>query len=210
MKGANTIFCIDFDETLFNHATLNAWMDAELAKDGIIAEGDYAKGVDDYHHQLTPILRLYDHERHIFDSTGREWGYIAGHLKAKLTQEPCKFCYPDSHSFLRKAVKKYADVRILSFGHGEYQRFKMGLCAVLRELDLPTHIVDRPKGQFLKEHFRAPTSGILIDDKYPLDLPDNFLHVLVDRKGRYVESSKGDERVVYIGSLKQYKFGEDK
>lgn len=210
MKNTKTIFCIDFDETLFNHAVLNEWMDAELAKDGIIAEGGYSKGVDDYHQQLTPVLRLYDHEKHILDSTGKEWGFIAGHLKAKLKDRQCQFCYPDSHSFLRRAVENYTDVRILSFGHGEYQRFKMGLCRELRELDLPIHVVDRPKGQFLKEHFGTFEDGILFDDKYPLDLPDNFLHVLVDRKGKYREVSKEDRRVEYVASLQEYKFGESK
>ncbi len=197
---------VDFDETLFNHALLNDWVDHMLLSNGHIKQsGDYSKDVDAYHERLTPILRLYRHNDHFKDATQREWAYFAGELKARLRGQVCPFCYEDAHEFLRRAVESGADVRLLSFGDGEYQRFKIGLCAEIRKLDIPIHIVDRPKREFLAEHFGA-IRGVLVDDKYPLDLPDNITHILIDRKGIYREQSAHDPRIITVTTLKEIQF----
>jgi hypothetical protein len=207
MKKLLDILCIDFDETLFNNQKFDSWIDEELAKDGYMERGGYEEQVDSYHQRLTPILRLYDHEKHFRDLTGKEWAYIAGHLKTKLLTQSCLFCYPDAHYFIERSREAVEDLRILSFGHGEFQRFKMGLCRVLNLYDLPIHIVDRPKSEFILEHFSKYESGVLVDDKYPLDLPANFKHVLIDRKGKYKVDPNNEGSVVYVRNLDQYNPG---
>ncbi len=200
LKGRDIVF-IDFDETLFNHEAFNVWFDERLMHEGLITKGAITTYMNEYHEIVSPILRRYRHEDHLKDATGKPWSYISGHVKAALKNEGCQFCYDDSHDFLRRALESCDDVRLLSFGVGEYQRFKMSLCRILQDLDLPIHIVDEPKSQFLIEQFSHISSAVLVDDKYPLCLPDNVSHILIDRKGSYVEVIKHDTSVRYVTSL---------
>jgi hypothetical protein len=80
----------------------------------------------------------------------------------------------------------------------------MGLCSVLTEYDLPIHIVDTPKSQFLERYFKDVRNGMLVDDKYPLDLPSNFEHVLIDRSGKYAQSYSLSPHVRYTRTLSGY------
>jgi FMN phosphatase YigB (HAD superfamily) len=194
---------VDFDETLFDHAAMNRWLDGVMAGEGLIEPGAYFDTIGIYHEQLTPILRRYRHADHFSDIVKKDWAYMAGYIKTKVQSQPCQFCYPDSHDFLRRCVSSGVDTRILSFGHGDYQRFKMNMCAVLSELDLPIHIVDAPKTQFLKKHFAHLKKGALVDDKYPLDLPSNITHALIDR-GDIYRGRVDDELVVYMRTLNNF------
>lgn len=196
---------IDFDETLFDHPAMNTWLDHELTQDGHIKKGTYKKSIDDYHEVMSPVLRMYRHEDHFYELTGTSWSYWAGYIKRKTRGKSCLFCYEDSHAFLYQATRDHKDVRILSFGNGDYQRFKMSMCRVIGELDLPIHIVTQPKTVFLQDYFSDASSGILVDDKYPLRLPANIKHVLIDRGGKYAAASSGDKNVQYYTSLADIK-----
>jgi uncharacterized protein YgfB (UPF0149 family) len=81
------LICIDFDETLFNHALLNQWVDEYLSGLGYHRRGAYLAGVDGYHERLSDVLRLYKHEEHFKDVSKKGWSFIAGELKKTATKK---------------------------------------------------------------------------------------------------------------------------
>lgn len=158
------------------------WASELLEKFGAKA-GVYKQTVDKFHTQVDDLLRLYRHEEHIEFASKKSWAYLSGEIEQALSRGNHDFCYSDTHAFLQKIVKTYKDVRILTYGNGEYQRYKINLCRFLSALRIPVHVVNQPKRQFLSAHF-GKIAGILIDDKYPLDLPTNWTHFWINRKGK--------------------------
>lgn len=200
---------LDFDETLFNHYAYLAWVDAFLENYGV-EKGAYQKHITDFHAHMGENMRLYDHVGHIERVLDRSWGYISGELERELESCQSDFCYEDTHEFLERIAQnpKY-DVRILTYGHGEYQRYKIKTCRVLSRLRIPIHVVNEPKKDFLKREFPS-VKGMLIDDKYPLGLPSNWQHVWMKRtEDEEQPFSQSSRKVTKISSLRDLDFSLD-
>lgn len=196
---------VDFDETLFEHYAYLDWFDEELHEAGLLPEGSgsFRQGVDKHHdvRSQVPLLRLYKHQAHLMEATGRDWQFISGEMEKKVAQRTRDFCYPDSHDFLAWLKAQPYDSRVLTYGDGDYQRFKIGLCHG-NTAYFPAHVTDNPKNEFLAKEF-PDERGILIDDKYPLDLPDNWLHLWITRKESLKQPKKLTDRVYQVSNLKQ-------
>jgi len=191
---------LDFDETLFNHYAYLAWVDTFL-ENHAIEKGTYQKLISDFHTSMGENMRLYDHVGHIEAVLGRSWGYISGEIEQALEYQQKDFCYEDVHEFLEKITKKSKyDVRILTYGHGEYQRYKIRTCRVLSQLRIPIHVVNEPKREFLKREF-PNVEGILIDDKHPLRLPPNWRHIWITRRENDSLADEQQSNVTKITSL---------
>ncbi len=193
---------IDFDETLFNHYAYLDWAEQFLKKFGM-SPGAYRKTVDAFHTNMGEKLRLYNHEEHIFSASGKKWSYISGEFERELARNNHDFCYEDTHDFLHEIMKSPYDVRILTYGNGEYQRYKIKTCKTLGGLHIPVHVVTQPKREFLAENF-SKSPGVLIDDKYPLNLPKGWTHFWINRatelnKPKYDKNTNA----VAISSLSQ-------
>ena len=198
---------VDFDETLFGHYDYLAWFDSELDKDGLLpgGSGSFSRSIDDYHdvRSQRPLLRLYKHAEHLTDVTGQQWPFISGEMEKKMARRSGDFCYPDSHEFLEWLKEQDYDSRLLTYGDGEYQRFKIGLCHGTTA-HFPVHVTQNPKTQFLTEEF-PNEQGVLIDDKYPLDLPDNWHHIWLTRDKPMKKPRRLSPRVHQASTLGQAK-----
>ncbi len=193
---------IDFDETLFHHYSYLKWVDGVLMRKKLIKDsGEYEKLIEEFHEPKGENLRLYDHIGHMRVTTGRSWGYVSGELEKALQDGQHDFCYDDAHEFLKKAMKSDWDVRILTYGKGDYQRYKIKTCRVLTDLRIPVHVVTEPKREFLKREFGHGKGSILIDDKHPQRLSEGWVHIWVDRKKTAVQPEKSDKRVRKVHSL---------
>ncbi len=177
---------IDFDETLFSHGSYIEWFAEYLAKTHGIDTRDYMSSFNDYHdvQDALGLLRLYRHEEHILDKTGLSWDMLSGEIEKIVKNESLDFCYPEVHKFVAElSDKENVEIRLLTYGDADYQRFKIGLCKHLR--GIPIHVVHEPKGEFLEKHYNHDTTrGVLIDDKAPLIMPSNWQHLWINRKGR--------------------------
>ena len=182
MSQPSHIF-LDFDETLFNHYAFLDWVDDFLVQHHQIEPTSFKAQIDDFHTPMGEKLRLYRHEEHIEQVTNRRWSFLSAEMEKALKARKDDFCYPDAHRLLRKLVKTPADIRVLTYGDGAYQRFKLNTCHLLHELRLPVHVVDEPKRIFLEREFPA-ANGILVDDKHPLNLPNGWTHIWINRAGK--------------------------
>jgi hypothetical protein len=193
---------IDFDETLFNHYAYLDWAELFLKKFGM-SPGAYRKTVDSFHTDMGEKLRLYNHEDHILSASGKQWSYISGEFERELSKNNHDFCYDDAHAFLHEITKSPYDVRILTYGNGEYQRYKIKTCKTLEKLHIPVHVVTQPKREFLAENF-SEVAGILVDDKYPLNLPKKWTHFWINR-AEQLSAPKHDKKTdtVQISGLNQ-------
>ncbi len=195
---------IDFDETLFNHAAYIAWADDVLA--GLLGKeaGFYKHNIDDFHQQLDdPHLRLFKHDAHSRETTGKGWDYISGELERVRKDHAGDFCYGDAHDFLQWATAQDVDVRILTFGDAEYQHYKINTCPVIRKLGIPVHVVSEPKRDFLAREFGNAKRGVLIDDKHPLRLPKNWDEIWINRSSKLAEPKQLDAKTYQVSSLAQ-------
>jgi hypothetical protein len=181
MKHITHLF-LDFDETLFNHSRFLDWVDNFLVEHHQIEPAAFKSQIDAYHVLKAEKLRLYRHEAHIEAVTQRRWSFLSAELEKALKQRKRDFCYPEAHATLKRLVKLPLDIRLLTYGDGAYQRFKLNTCSLLSQLRLPVHVVDEPKRLFLEREF-PKVQGILVDDKYPLRLPPNWQHVWINRHG---------------------------
>lgn len=194
---------LDFDETLFNHHAYMEWASDLLEAYGA-QPGSYKASVNEFHTQIDETLRLYRHEEHIMSVSQRPWSYISGEIHRAIAEGCHDFCYSDVHRFLKNVTEKHNDVRILTYGNGEYQRYKINLCPVISGLKIPVHVVNEPKRQFLADNFTS-ANGVLLDDKYPLQLPSNWQHIWINRKSNLKKPEYIQEtNVVQISRLSQF------
>lgn len=189
---------LDFDETLFHHLSYIEWVDALLAKQGI-KSGHFFNTLWDYHHSQGENLNLYDHATHTKEATGKDWSFMSGEFEKELQNYDRDFCYDDAHALIEKALKQDYDVRVLTYGNGEYQRYKIRTCKALSAYNIPIHVVTGPKTDFLKKYFDDEIGGVLIDDKQPLHLPSSWQHVWINRKKS--DGNSLEERVQEIHTL---------
>lgn len=172
---------LDFDETLFHHLGYIKWVDALLVKQGV-ESGHFFNTLWDYHHSQGENLNLYDHETHTFKALGKEWSFMSGEFEKALQEREGDFCYDDAHTLIEQAIEKGYDVRVLTYGNGEYQRYKIRTCKALSRHNIPVHVVTGPKREFLEKYFDDAMGGTLIDDKQPLRLPQSWKHIWINRK----------------------------
>lgn len=173
---------VDWDETCFEHYAFLGWLEKYAAETGDV-DPCLLGTIDQYHDQKGENMRLYRHRDHIADILGLSWERLSGDVERAVYDHNLDFCYPEVHEFWDWALGQGADVRVLTYGDGEYQRFKLGTCQYLAGLRVPVHVVQEPKGEFLAREFGdAGVSGLLVDDKHPLYLPDNWQHARVDRE----------------------------
>jgi hypothetical protein len=192
---------LDFDETLFNHYSYLDWVDTFLEQYDV-PKGAFSEKVEQYHKVIEENLRLYDHNGHMENVAGRSWSFLSGEIEHMLEEDRPDFCYPEVHEFLRKVKEGGYKPRILTYGNGEYQRYKIRSCRILSEMRLPIHVVNEAKGVFLKREF-PEGEGILIDDKGPLNLPANWQHMWIRRKDTLTEPVREDQAIV-ISDLTQF------
>lgn len=174
---------LDFDETLFCHMEYLQWADSVLANLLDKSPGFFKENIWDFHEQLEDShLRLFHHEAHVRQATDKSWDYISGELEKAQKMRSMDFCYPDVHDFLEWLHEQPVDIRILTFGKGEYQRYKINTCPFIKKLHIPIHVVSEPKRVFLAREFTNTKKGVLIDDKHPLELPENWDEIWINRK----------------------------
>jgi len=177
---------IDFDETLFCHESYIEWLAKYLKKVYGVDTTEFLASFDDYHdvQDSDGLLRLYRHEQHLLEKTGLAWDMLSGEIEAVIRSESKDFCYPEVHESIEAiSVNKNTGIRLLTYGDGAYQRFKINLCPHMQKI--PIHVVGEAKSNFLAKHYSdAGIQGVLIDDKAPLIMPSNWQHVWVNRNGR--------------------------
>lgn len=201
MKSFSHLF-LDFDETLFDHYAFLNWVDDFLVRNYQIKPAAFKDNIDDYHTPMGENILLYHHAEHIGIVTKRPWSFLSAELEKDLLKLPTDFCYPEVHQTLRQLVKLPMDIRVLTYGDGAYQRFKLNTCSLLHEIRLPVHVVDEPKRDFLAREFRTE-QGILVDDKYPLHLPSNWRHIWINREcnNQLVSPHEADSVIYNLSQL---------
>ncbi|MDO8336334.1 MAG: hypothetical protein Q7T74_06160 [Candidatus Saccharibacteria bacterium] len=183
-----THFFIDFDETLFDYRAYVDWVDGQLSTEHGMPAGNFVGTMDEFHDTMDDSgllrLRMYRHRDHVKHATGHDWPVLKSEIELLLGQSGQHFCYPDSHEFVIAALQAgFKQVRLLTYGSDEYQRYKISLCPIMK--GLLVDVVDRPKADFLAANFGDPSiQGILVDDKAPLGLPENWQHVWLNRTGK--------------------------
>jgi hypothetical protein len=197
---------LDFDETLFNHYKFLDWLDDKLYEHGhlIGGKGSFKDVIDDFHTVLSdkPMHRLYRHEDHMTQTTTQSWRQVANLIKVWLKEQNLDFCYPDAHDLLAWLITQPQDLRILTFGDQTYQHFKIQTCSYLSAKQIPIHVVLEDKAGYLKRHF-TDGKGILVDDKYPLNLPANWHHIWLNRIDRLDKPKTITATQTQVASLDQ-------
>jgi hypothetical protein len=194
---------LDFDETLFHHLAYADWADALLAERLQKQPGFFRDRFWEFHQQLDdPLLRLFKHDEHAKATTGLNWEYISGELEKAHLQLEYDFCYEDAHPLLETLAGLPLDVRILTFGDEGYQRYKLNTCKAFKALGIPVYVVHEPKREFLAREFGA-VQGVLIDDKHPLTLPDNWDEIWINRAEPLAEPRQLTPQTTQVANLLQ-------
>lgn len=194
-------YFIDFDETIFNHMAYIQWLERYLIGRGI-KKPNLLATIDDYHEDKGDKMRLYRHKEHIEDATGLKWSVLSADIEQAAGKLGKDFCYPDAHEAIFKLSQKYNNVRILTYGDDEYQRYKIRTCSVISALNIPIHVVGEHKRDFLKKQFGdTHTRGVLVDDKHPLNLPDNWQHIWIHRNSGKKIHRRVADNTIEISSL---------
>ncbi len=193
---------IDFDETIFNHRQYTRWADAQFVDLFGSEAGGYRTTFEEHHTELENGMRLYDNRAHVEKVTGSTWSYVSGVIQRRWHEdgEP-NFCYPEAGGVFQKLRELYPRLSVLTFGDEGYQRFKIGLCPILRDVTL--HIVEEPKREFIAREFPETERGILVDDRPDLLLPKNWLHIWLLREEPVKGPMKIADRVWQVSALTQ-------
>jgi hypothetical protein len=195
---------IDFDRTLFDSIGFRKWCDKILTTKYGLNEGILDNSVHKYLAGKSELEKVYDHTKHFLDTFGHGWDKISGDIEHQMFKENISFLYPDAREFLKKAIANNKDVRILTYGNPGYQMFKVRMCPELAILKIPVHVSSTRKSKFLEDYYKSHhiKNGVLIDDKYPLDLPKNWHHICVDRYDK-ISTKKNNQSVTFVSGLKE-------
>jgi hypothetical protein len=201
MEKYDHIF-IDFDRTIFDHHKYIHWLDGFFTSRFGVESGAFNDTLRHHHKTLPENMHLYEHVAHFETLSGRSWSYVSGEIERVIAAEGQDFCFDDSHKTIQKLTDNHQDVRILTYGKGDYQRFKLNTCRFLRNHSVPIHVVREPKRLFLSNEFPKST-GVLVDDKYPLNLPAKWLHVWIVRTENLDAPEQLSSGEIKISSLNQ-------
>lgn len=192
---------LDFDETLFNHQAMLEWMDEMWQEHYGSEPAIFANTIDQYHTHVSEGHRLYRHREH-FELSGKPWQAVSGHMTQLIQEQKQDFCYPEVHEAVERLAQKHETMAILTFGDVEYQNYKINHCRLLARLKLPVHVVSESKRLFLAREF-AKQPGILVDDKYPLNLPSHWAHVWLNRDSKLKVPKRLNVTMWQISTLTQ-------
>ena len=197
---------IEFDETLFEHYAFAAWIEDLLHKKGelTMGKGSFMTSINAYHEvlQQVPLLRLYRHRDHYAHATKSGWQALWAEIHKQAKTSKADFSYPDAKRFIERVKSLGAEVKILTYGDQEYQLFKIASCTVSGMAHLETEVILEPKSSYIASTY-AGTRGVLVDDKYPLSLPDGWVHIWIDRESKLTDPEKMSAGVVHVSSLDQ-------
>jgi FMN phosphatase YigB (HAD superfamily) len=207
MQPLITHIFLDFDETLFDHYAYGDWLDEQLHNTGKLSggRGSFQGSMDDFHDTIAmkPVrMRLYRHAEHIKATTGLGWDFMSAEIEKLATKQAKDFCYPDAHTMVEWLKASPYDVRILTFGDGDYQRYKISLSGNQDIRELPIHVVRETKRDFLTREY-GQIAGVLIDDKQPLDLPATWTHIWINRDEPLDAPKQFAPHVIQISTLDQ-------
>lgn len=170
------IVYLDLDRTLFQTSrSVEIWDAIASLHPTIDTKSAYESRSNFYHHVGDQYY--YDMSAQL-RSLGLEPHDIYQHLSVSELADG-RFEFEYCHELI-DALSKKAEVRILSFGTDDYQRFKHSLCPSLRELEVVTTL--RTKADVLED---SQEECWLVDDK-PIgdELPGNVSFVQVSLEGR--------------------------
>ncbi len=172
---------LDFDGVLFNYVDMVGWIDDFMVERFTIESGAFAGTLSDYYDSRdADSHNIYQFRQHIEAISGRSWSFVSGEIDKAIQQKQMDFCFDDVHGTVVQMKNEFPDVRILTYGDGEFQRFKMGLCRKLGQLCVPVHVVSELKADFLRREF-TEGKGVIVDDKPLRNLPENWSQVLMCR-----------------------------
>jgi FMN phosphatase YigB (HAD superfamily) len=177
------------------------WMDKSWQRLYKTQPGLFSETIDAFHTKIDEIHRWYHHRDH-YELSGQPWNKVSGHMSKLIAQQNIDFCYPEVHRMLKQLTANGWEMSILTYGDEEYQLYKISHCKLLTELSLPVHVVDESKRLFLAREF-PKQPGILVDDKYPLNLPSHWKHIWINRGQQLKTPVKVPDGTWQISSLDQ-------
>lgn len=169
------IVYLDLDRTLFKTGNVKVlW---EYIAQQYPEIGDAFAGRETYYHYVDDMY-YYDMSAHL-TSLGLEPELVYGELGNSIYADG-RFEYEGAGELIEALLSYGYDVRIMTFGTDDYQRFKASLCPSL--LGLPIVSTLRPKPEVLEE---LEEECWLVDDR-PLgdELPGNVSFVQVSLEGK--------------------------
>ncbi|MCW1908089.1 MAG: hypothetical protein KIH63_001970 [Candidatus Saccharibacteria bacterium] len=197
---------IDFDETLFEHYAFAAWIEDLLHEKGelTMGKGSFMASINAYHEvlQQVPLLRLYRHRDHYAYTTKSGWQALSAEIHKQAKTSKADFSYPDAKRFIDVVNGFGVTVKILTYGDQEYQLFKIASCTVSGVAHLETEVILEPKSSYIASTY-AGTRGVLVDDKYPLSLPDGWVHIWLDREATLTAPKQLEHGVIKVANLDQ-------
>jgi hypothetical protein len=186
-----TIF-VDLDRTLFdtNQFMVALWeaVGQLYPKVDVVYEvsriGEWYEHIGDLKHYLFP--------KQFAHATGDTFAKAAPALHSLLRHE--QFAFPDAMVIKMWPGRGY-DVRIVSFGAEDLQKFKLSL---MPEFDEPRDIILEAKGPFLMRNY-PNAAGFMVDDKRNPHLPVGIKEVWLDRTANV--DIKQEAGIITINSL---------
>lgn len=169
------IIYLDLDRTLFKTGAVSTlWQSISEQHPEI---GDAFAGRETYYHYVDDLY-YYDMGAHL-SALGLEPEAVYGELIASGYADG-RFEYDGAGELVESLLDHGYDVRIMTFGSDDYQRFKASLCPSL--LGLPIITTLRPKPEVLED---LEDGCWLVDDR-PLgdELPSNVSFVQVSLEGK--------------------------
>lgn len=174
------IVYLDLDRTLFRtENTLDIWFEVSQLYPEVDAPREYNSRDDFLHH-------VGDLSYHDFSAQLRtlEIDPVAAYEQLIETDlANGRFEFPGVRELVESLKSHGADVRILTFGQDDFQRFKVALCPSL--VDLPVVTTMRPKHEYLEA---TEEECWVVDDKAIGDeLPSSATFVQVSLEGEVIE-----------------------
>lgn len=201
MKPTNKpIIFFDFDDTIFDYNKYQKWL-VKFFKSKMGIDFDIGKDEKNKHYKILDNgLLMYDFESHLGAHTKHKWSVVSQKILEAFSEESePDFCFADATDAIKQLRQLNLDIRILTFGSSIWQKFKISHCVAIK--DLPVSIVQESKASFLEREL-STSSGFLIDDKYPLNLPTNWKHIWINRELNISGSNLLPDGTSQISTLK--------
>ena len=186
---------IDLDRTLFDTDRFIHDIAVILETRFDVVNADrFISNVGDYYVQTGENLRTYDFFRHI-ESLGLDADEVETHLETVFFEEPedtrNTYLYDDAPRFIEflRSEANIHDIKVLTYGEERMQKLKLRLAATVLK-DIECVIIQEPKGPYLAFLYSEGQKGIVVDDKYISDLPEDFIQVQVNRNNKTIEDDQ--------------------